>query len=127
MVCTLRMQLYSTSEELLYNLEAITSSEAKRKWRQSIKEKWNYQCAYCGSEENLTLDHIVPRSKGGSDRVTNILCACKECNNTKGHQAWYDWYMNQSFFTTERLGDIIEWQKQRVKNAYEVYYPTKYS
>ena len=77
------MPLYSTSEELLYNLEATTSSEAKRKWRQSIKEKWNYECAYCGSEENLTLDHITPRSKGGSDRVTNVLCACHSCNHLK--------------------------------------------
>ena len=90
------MPLYSTSEELLYNLEATTSSEAKRKWRQSIKGKWNYECAYCGSEENLTLDHITPRSKGGSDRVTNVLCACHSCNHLKGHKTWYDWYMQLS-------------------------------
>lgn len=115
------MPLYSTSEELLYNLEAITSSEAKRKWRQSIKEKWNYQCAYCGSEDNLTLDHITPRSKGGSDRVTNILCACKKCNTSKGHQMWSDWFLQQSFFTTERLSDIIEWQKQIPDNQYYTY------
>lgn len=121
------MPLYSTVEELLYNLEAITSSEARRKWRQSIKEKWNYQCAYCGSEKNLTLDHITPRSKGGSDRVTNVLCACQECNISKGHRTWYDWYLKQNFFTTERLSDIIEWQKQKVENDYRFYYPNKYS
>jgi hypothetical protein len=119
------MQLYATSDELLYNLEAVTSSEAKRKWRQSIKEKWNHQCAYCGSEENLTLDHITPRSKGGSNRATNVLCACKECNNSKGHITWYDWYMKQSFFTTERLSAIIEWQKQINDNEYQVYRPRK--
>jgi hypothetical protein len=117
------MPLYSTSDELLYNLEAVTSSEAKRKWRQSIKEKWNYECAYCGSEDNLTLDHIVPRSKGGSDRITNVLCACKKCNHLKGHQKWYDWYLQQSFFTTERLSAIIEWQKQINDNEYYVYRP----
>jgi hypothetical protein len=120
------MPLYSTSEELLFNLEAISSSEAKRKWRQSIKEKWNHECAYCGSDEVLTLDHIVPRSKGGSDRVTNVLCACKKCNHSKGYQKWYDWYLQQPFFTTERLSDIIEWQKQKVESNYQVYYPSKY-
>ena len=119
------MPLYSTSEELLYNLEATTSSEAKRKWRQSIKEKWNYECAYCGSEENLTLDHITPRSKGGSDRVTNVLCACHSCNHLKGHQTWYDWYMQQSFFTTKRLSNIIEWQKQLNDNEYYAYRPRR--
>jgi len=119
------MQLYSTSDELLYNLEAITSSEARRKWRQSIKEEWDYQCAYCGSEENLTLDHITPRSKGGSDRVTNVLCACKECNTSKGHQMWSDWYLNQDFFATERLSKIVEWQKKIVDNELYVYRPRR--
>ena len=119
------MPLYATSDELLYNLEAITSSEAKRKWRQSIKEEWDYQCAYCGSEENLTLDHITPRSKGGSDRVTNVLCACKECNTSKGHQMWSDWYLNQDFFTTERLSKIVEWQKKIADNELYVYRPRR--
>jgi hypothetical protein len=117
------MPLYATSDELLYNLEAVTSSEAKRKWRQSIKEHWDYECAYCGETENLTLDHITPRSKGGSDRITNVLCACKECNTSKGHQVWYEWYMHQSFFTTERLSDIIEWQKQITDKEYYAYRP----
>jgi predicted restriction endonuclease len=119
------MPLYATSEELLYNLEAITSSEAKRKWRQSIKEYWDHECAYCGETENLTLDHITPRSKGGTDRVTNVLCACKECNTSKGHQMWSDWYLNQEFFTTERLSKIVEWQKKIVDNELYVYRPRR--
>jgi hypothetical protein len=119
------MPLYATSEELLYNLEAVTSSEAKRKWRQSIKEYWDYECAYCGETENLTLDHITPRSKGGSDRVTNVLCACKECNTAKGHQMWSDWYLNQEFFTTERLSKIVEWQKKIADNELYVYRPRR--
>jgi predicted restriction endonuclease len=117
--------LYSTSEELLYNLEATSSSEAKRKWRQSIKEQWNFKCAYCESEENLTLDHITPRANGGTDRITNLLCACKECNNSKGHQKWNEWYMNQDFFTTERLSAIIKWQNQIAENELVVYRPRK--
>jgi len=119
------MPLYSTSDELLYNLEAVTGSEARRKWRQSIKEKWNYECAYCGSEENLTLDHITPTSKGGSDRVTNILCACHSCNHSKGHQMWSDWFLSQDFFDKEKLSKIIEWQKQIGDNEYCVYRPRR--
>ena len=119
------MPLYSTSDELLYNLEAVTGSEARRKWRRSIKEKWNYECAYCGSEENLTLDHITPTSKGGSDRVTNILCACHSCNHSKGHQMWSDWFLSQDFFDKEKLSKIIEWQKQIGDNEYCVYRPRR--
>ena len=119
------MPLYSTSDELLYNLEAVTGSEAKRKWRQSIKEKWNYECAYCRSEDNLTLDHITPRSKGGSEKVTNILCACHSCNQSKGHKMWSDWFLSQDFFDKEKLSKIIEWQKQIGDNEYCVYRPRR--
>ena len=119
------MPLYSTSDELLYNLEAVTGSEAKRKWRQAIKEKWNYECAYCGSEDNLTLDHITPRSKGGSEKVTNILCACHSCNQSKGHKMWSDWFLSQDFFDKEKLSKIIEWQKQIGDNEYCFYRPRR--
>ena len=105
------MPLYSTSDELLYNLEAVTGSEAKRKWRQSIKEKWNYECAYCGSEENLTLDHITPRSKGGSEKVTNVLCACHSCNQYKGHEYWKLWYVQQDFYNEDSLNKVEDWMR----------------
>jgi hypothetical protein len=121
------MQLYQSSRELLYNLEATSSSEAKRKWRQSIKEHWNYKCAYCESEENLTLDHITPRAKGGNDRITNLVCACDACNKSKGHEYWSDWYMTQDFFTTQRLSAIVKWQNQITENELVVYRPRKIS
>ena len=119
------MQLYSSSKELLYNLEATSSSEAKRKWRQSIKEHWDYKCAYCGSEENLTLDHITPKAKGGTDRITNLVCACSSCNSDKGHQNWVDWYREKNFFTTDRLSAIIQWQNRIAENELVVYRPRK--
>lgn len=119
------MQLYQSSKELLYNLEATSSSEARRKWKQSIKEHWNYKCAYCGDDTNLTLDHITPKTKGGTDRITNLVCACAKCNKSKGHQYWADWYLAQDFFTTEKLSAIIEWQKQITKDEMVVYQPRK--
>lgn len=114
------MHLYATPEESMFNLETLSSSEAKRKWKNSIKEHWG-ECAYCGSKENLTLDHITPRSKGGRDRITNVVCACHSCNQSKGLEKWHDWYLKQSFFTTERLSDIIEWQKQLPEKQLVVY------
>lgn len=117
--------LYTTPKEYLFNLEATSSSEAKRLWKKSIKEQWNMKCAYCGSSDNLSIDHIVPKVKGGTDRVTNLLCACVNCNKSKGHQYWADWYLAQDFFTTERLSAIIEWQKQITKDELVVYQPRK--
>jgi len=45
------------------------------------------QCQYCGNKfciENLTIDHIIPRSKGGKNTWKNLVAACKKCNQKKG-------------------------------------------
>ena len=93
------MELYNSSSDYLYHLHTTSSSDAKRMWRQSIKDKWEHKCAYCGSTEYLTIDHIVPQCKGGSDFLTNVLCCCKKCNNSKSHTDWEEWYSEQDFFT----------------------------
>jgi len=41
-------------------------------------------CAYCGTTENLTLDHVLPLSRGGAHRIENLVAACKPCNSRKG-------------------------------------------
>lgn len=104
--------LYNSSQEYLYNLDVYTSSEARKLWKKTIKEEWNSKCAYCGSSFNLTLDHIIPQKKGGNDIKTNVLCACKNCNISKGHSPWKEWYEVQDFFTTERMSAIILWMSQ---------------
>ncbi len=45
-----------------------------------------YRCQYCGSVKDLTLDHIIPKVRGGKDTWTNLVCACKKCNNYKGNR-----------------------------------------
>ena len=51
-----------------------------------ILQRDNFKCAYCGkvvSEAELEVDHIMPRSKGGSNEETNLITACFECNRGK--------------------------------------------
>ncbi len=103
------MDTYGSPEGYLFNLHTCSSTEAKRMWKASIKTQWDNQCAYCGSTEDLTLDHIVPRSRGGSNHSTNILCACKKCNADKAYGDWITWYIQQPFFTEERRQKIDEW------------------
>jgi 5-methylcytosine-specific restriction endonuclease McrA len=43
-----------------------------------------FKCQYCGSGEDLTFDHVVPRSKGGRTTWTNVVTACAPCNLQKG-------------------------------------------
>jgi 5-methylcytosine-specific restriction endonuclease McrA len=55
--------------------------------REYVLFKWNHQCAYCDAREvPLELDHIHPRSKHGSNRVSNLTLACHACNQRKGDQ-----------------------------------------
>ncbi|NVZ11067.1 HNH endonuclease [Allochromatium humboldtianum] len=55
--------------------------------REYLLEKWNRTCAYCGATHvPLEIEHIVPRAKGGSDRVSNLTLACRPCNEHKGNR-----------------------------------------
>ncbi|WP_421871922.1 HNH endonuclease [Marinoscillum sp.] len=52
--------------------------------RHNVFKRDNYCCQYCGSGKDLTLDHLIPKSKGGKSTWTNLVTACKNCNATKG-------------------------------------------
>ena len=65
--------------------------------RKNIFERDNYTCQYCGvsppnekraikwiEKNQLNLDHVVPRSRGGKTTWSNIVCACFKCNSKKG-------------------------------------------
>ncbi len=53
--------------------------------REYLLEKWGRKCAYCGkSNLPLEIEHIVPKIRGGTDRVSNLTLACHKCNQKKG-------------------------------------------
>jgi 5-methylcytosine-specific restriction endonuclease McrA len=48
-----------------------------------VLEEYDYRCAYCGSKEDITIDHAIPISKGGLNIKSNIVPACHKCNSKK--------------------------------------------
>lgn len=55
--------------------------------REYVLWKWQHRCAYCDANTvPLELDHVHPRSKGGSNRVSNLVAACTVCNQRKSNQ-----------------------------------------
>lgn len=55
--------------------------------REYLLEKWHRTCAYCpATNVPLQVEHIVPRAKGGSSRISNLALACGPCNDAKGTQ-----------------------------------------
>lgn len=53
------------------------------KHRSTILARDSFACCYCGSRFDLQLDHVMPRSQGGTDTAGNLLTACKPCNQAK--------------------------------------------
>ncbi|MEG3934922.1 RNA-guided endonuclease IscB [Microcoleus sp. T3_B1] len=55
--------------------------------REYLLNKWNRKCAYCNIEKvPLQVEHIQPKAKGGSNRISNLCLACEQCNQKKGTQ-----------------------------------------
>ncbi|WP_017661308.1 RNA-guided endonuclease IscB, partial [Baaleninema simplex] len=55
--------------------------------REYVLQKWGRKCIYCGAEDlPLEVEHIHPKSQGGSDRVSNLTLACHTCNQAKGNR-----------------------------------------
>jgi 5-methylcytosine-specific restriction endonuclease McrA len=52
--------------------------------RQNIFKRDNFECQYCGTKRDLTLDHVMPSSRGGPHSWLNLVSACKRCNAKKG-------------------------------------------
>jgi 5-methylcytosine-specific restriction endonuclease McrA len=52
--------------------------------RRAVFARDGWACQYCGSRSNLTVDHVIPRSKGGASTWENIVASCAPCNRRKG-------------------------------------------
>lgn len=60
--------------------------------REYLLLKFDHKCAYCGNgcSKGFQIDHVIPRSRGGSNRLINLVLACKECNQTKGNKSYQE-------------------------------------
>lgn len=54
--------------------------------RNGILKRDRNTCQYCGSRYQLTLDHVIPKSRGGEDTWSNLVTSCHPCNNKKGNK-----------------------------------------
>ena len=93
--------------DLMYDLTCLSKQSAKRRFKKSIKYGWGGLCGYCRCNRATTLDHIKPKSKGGSSLRSNLLPCCLECNHSKGSQPWLVWFQEQSFYN-ETAKELIE-------------------
>ena len=53
--------------------------------RENVFKRDGFKCQYCGTEKELTLDHLIPKARGGKTSWNNLVTACKSCNSKKGN------------------------------------------
>jgi len=79
------MQLMQNAE--ISGVEYQQGTLAGYEVREYLLEKFNRQCVYCGVKDTpLEIEHVQPRSKDGSDKVSNLALACHKCNQAKGNR-----------------------------------------
>ncbi|MBE9130231.1 MULTISPECIES: HNH endonuclease [unclassified Coleofasciculus] len=70
----------------------LTKTDRERVWRvpavnrREVLRRDKHACQYCGSTKKLTLEHVIPRSKGGKHSWDNVVIACQRCNSRKGNR-----------------------------------------
>lgn len=67
-----------------YISPSIIYREVGTRWKVLVRD--NFTCQYCGAkapEVHLEVDHLIPKSKGGSDTIDNLITSCWECNRGK--------------------------------------------
>jgi len=91
-IAAVSMELVRFDTQLMQNAE-ISGVEYQQgalqgyEVREYLLHKWGRTCAYCNKKDvPLQIEHLVPRARGGSDRISNLTLSCGPCNQKKGNQ-----------------------------------------
>ncbi len=86
----------------------------RRNWRPSqtvlhasVTQQFQGKCAYCGTREATTIDHLIPRVRGGFTVQGNLVPACHYCNSSKGATDVREWLQMQSIQPSGLLQQMI--------------------
>ena len=97
-------------------LEDLCPKFKFRQWRQSIHKFTGKSCIYCGNPSE-SIDHILPRSKGGLSNTENCVPACLSCNGDKSNNEAFYWYRKQKFYDPRRAMAIRAWSEGDIRLA----------
>ena len=87
----------------------------------NTQKYFDHKCAYCGEGNPLAQDHFYPLNHGGEFTISNIICACKRCNSSKGPKLYSEWYHKQTYYNKDRERKIFEYLKYK-NNIQQLYF-----
>jgi len=102
------------------NKKGLISSYSRKEW-QECKQFFNHACAYCGSKDSLTQDHVISISKNGPYAADNIVPSCGSCNSRKNNKDMETWYRMQKFYSEERETAIRKYIWEKSANKETIY------
>nr|WP_302578297.1 HNH endonuclease [Methanobrevibacter arboriphilus] len=76
-------RLENQNRDLKKQLQQRNNKKVPKLVRKAVYERDNYTCLCCGIQTDLSIDHIVPRSSGGSNDMSNLQTLCRSCNSAK--------------------------------------------
>jgi 5-methylcytosine-specific restriction endonuclease McrA len=89
-VFTRRERARATQRRHTYKRRGASGRHTEKEWR-ALCSSFDERCAYCGARAALTVDHVVPITRGGSNSIENILPACMSCNRRKNARLLSEW------------------------------------
>ncbi|MDF7826249.1 HNH endonuclease [Pontiellaceae bacterium B12227] len=87
----IRAKLFKGLREQTMQMSSIYKDER-------LKMTLPQACYYCGDDENLAVDHLIPRIKGGRDEADNLIWACRSCNSSKRDKDMLSWLLDKDDF-----------------------------
>ena len=97
-------------------LEDLCPKLRNRRWRKSLHEFTGNSCIYCGKTSE-SIDHVLPRSRGGLSITDNCVPACLSCNGSKTDNDAFEWYRKQRFYDPRRSMAIRAWTEGDIRLA----------
>ena len=97
-------------------LEDLCPKMRVRRWRQSLHSLTSKSCIYCGKPSE-SIDHLLPRSRGGLSITKNCVPACLSCNGHKSDAQVFAWYRSQNFYDPRRAMAIRAWMDDDLRLA----------
>lgn len=108
------MQVAQSPNDLLFNLTELRPKHAIKRFRKSIIQDYpGEHCAYCnGPATSWTLDHIIPKSKGGPTRRWNLARCCAKCNGSKSNHQVLPWWRPQTIWDESLEETLFSWMRE---------------
>ena len=88
--------------------------------RKNVIRRDNGRCQYCGATDRaMTVDHVIPRLRGGKETWDNLVCACEKCNNRKGDNTPAE--VDMVLFRAPRRPTYLTFMRQQINKDDEIW------